>query len=538
MQRALPWIVVLAGLALGLAWLTRGGDARRATEERSAASLGEDSARLEPALELAPAAALDPLPAARVPIASAEVKETVLDESSSLPPGLVDWAAQRTYFSGRVLDQDGQPVAGLVVVASPLEGDSYLRRTVADAASHGGSPERTQPDGRFSVRGSKEGRWSVSADGPDVLEPARIVLTADLDPTSDLELHVRLAPELVGRVRWSDGVPVELFRVYARGERGEIEAEGRNGRFAVRVIGERVRLEVRARGYGVSGDAVLQDVDPAQGEVEVVLVRMPRVTAHGRVVDPEGRPIERFDLVGWKADERVEKVLGSAREGGRFGLRGLTPGEWHIVCTAQGFLAGELVVRAGVSDLEGLVFELGPEGEVTGLVLDPSGAPLAGAGISLGSQLSVLTPTSLTAADGTFRVAATASPLWVQAALAGRTSASERVLLVPGQRVGGIVLQLREHATLRGRLRTQSGSVAGNLLVDLTADDGSTRAANVDDDGRFFVDRLPIGGLQLRTHIAERFFVASASLVAGDNDLDIVLFPEDLAQGYAGAEGD
>lgn len=535
MRSAVPWIAVLACLGCGLGWFTLRGDGRRAPEVRGNGEREEPSAR-EPAtiarLEQAPA--LEAFPAERVALASVEVAPEEEEFYEPMLVDRVDWAAENAYFSGRVLDQDGEPVAGIQVVASPFESDSGESDS---RATRIGLPERTEPDGRFAVRGSKEGRWSVSADGPDVLEPARIVLTVGVDPTADLELRVRMAPRLAGRVRWADGAPVELFRVYARGERGEAEAEGRDGRFAVRVIGERVRLEVRARGYGVAGDAVL-DVEPAQGEVEVVLVRMPRVSARGRVVDREGRPIELFDLTGWKADERVEKVLGSAREGGRFDLRGLTAGEWHIVCRSEGFFAAELVVRAGMSDVEGLLFELGPEGEVTGVVLDPSGAPLAGAGVSVGWELSAMTSTSITEADGTFRVPAKASPLWVQAQRDRCTSAAERLVLVPGQKVAGIVLQLREHATLHGRLRTRSGSVAGNLLVDLEAADGSTRTACAEDDGRFFVDRLPVGGLELRTHIGERFFVAQAELVAGGNELDIVLLPEDLAQGYSGGDGD
>jgi len=514
LRRYTPWMVVLALLGLGLAWLAR------AAPERDIGTPETSAPPPPPASMPAPeTAAITPAQVAVDP----DQREPVADEASR-----VELAGDGTgVLAGRVVDQDGAPVPGVAVVLNPIDGPA--RRAAEVLATCIGGP--TDADGRFAVPAARQGRWCVTAQGSELVECLGVEVDLAL-PVPDLIVTVRLGELVRGSVRWADGRDVKVFRVRAASSYGVNTANGRYGRFALRARGARVTITAEAPSRGTLARATLEDVSPAEvgaEGIELVLVDLPTLAVRGTVVGPDGQPVPGAEVRAWGRERRDGPQAVIADGEGRFEL-GLSSGPWRLVAGSQSRFAAalELVVKG---DLENVVLALGPMPTISGTVVDAAARPIAGA-VVLGASdpsefVALLARDQATAgADGRFELAVGASPIWLQArAPDGRTSADLAVELVAGQRIDGLVVAVRERASLRLRLRHENGDPAAGAHLLLMAPEGSTRDLLLDSDGRALCEGLSAGlyAGNVDTRDGETYFVPEIRVAAGVNELEQVL---------------
>jgi hypothetical protein len=264
---------------------------------------------------------------------------------------------------GRVVDSYGRPVAGAVVTPAGLPSVLWWER-----GDVGGKPvdrTRTDDDGRFELRDLLLSNgaattvpinadlecapgWAAATTNRLVpLEAGRIVDVDDLVLDPPEMIVVRVLDEA------GNGIPdanVHCWSFDGRGQRlnDDSRRSGATGRCLF--LNDRL-LVARASRISIAVDAVgfayfEREVEPGAKEVDVTLV--PEHRLHGRILDVDGRPgtAQVFAVSATGPAERFADVLRSDRYdraqhpeivsymdrvgSGRFVLRGLGAGPWHV----------------------------------------------------------------------------------------------------------------------------------------------------------------------------------------------------------------
>lgn len=417
------------------------------------------------------------------PLSPAERRKITI----ALEPGIT--------ISGRVIDEHGQPVTGILVLGGK---DELMER-------RRGFSSTTDKEGRFVLARMPRRVTEISALGTDLLQGAEATVDGTSGDVRDVVLSVVRGGCIEGTVVWADRSPVEHFKVSAICVAQSRREVGQDGRFRFCGLGAGgYQIDVRAKGHGVVGTARVLDAQPGAAPLQLVLAEARAFDAQGVVVDREGAPVRRFSVsaMGPAPDYRNESADGY---GGRLLLKGLAPGEWSFVVSAKGYQEARQRVSMG-EELEPLRFELMPAGRIRGRVVDPAGAPVAGAWVGDESRSFVATSRAGLGDEGTdaagrFDIEADSAHVRLQARKAGFSPSPVIDLDVePEESVDGLVLRLREACRIEGRVLDEKGDPV--LGVEVMAYpflllDGSHET---DVQGSFELEELPPGRIELQAY--------------------------------------
>ncbi|MFG0319204.1 MAG: carboxypeptidase regulatory-like domain-containing protein, partial [Planctomycetota bacterium JB042] len=428
---------------------------------------------------------------------------------------------------GLVKTERGIPVAGarVRVAASAIDLSSAQRGEFVDDAR-----DTTSDDaGRFTVRGLSEGEFDVVArESRHAAGKVRRVAVPRAAAAGAVVVVLPAGRTIAGRVVGPDGEAIPRAVVGCTPKRGMFgmdltatvrpkDAEDLGGVWTV--AGEDGRFEspplpdgsfmVVAEADGFSRGAL---ADVAAGTAGHTLELRPSGAIHGIVLSrADGEPVRSFWITAMRPFELMNAesyvptpVQLVEEDDGTFVIDDVDAGEWTIEVAADGYgrTARPVTVEEGEAT-RGVILILPEEGRVRGVVVSSAtGEPIAGATLSTKSGMEALRPDPIGAPgatsdeDGRFEIGGLAGGRLQLAVRAPdhAPGSSERLTVIEGGVVEGVVVRLDAGAVIRGRV-TGPGSVPveGALVQAILMGTVTPAMANTDADGRYELSGLSPG---------------------------------------------
>ena len=272
-------------------------------------------------------------------------------------------------LEGRVVDAQGQPVAGARVELAAIHGT--LQRDTKTATDGTFAFASTPREISLDVYDSDEDASPRLRTSTTVADGERKEITLTLPAARDA-VHVRVRDDRgyavasaeidVASLDASSPLRATVFSDSA----GEAQIENARGL--------PIRVDVSAPGHAPRS----QTLDAAPADLDVSLV--PGASASVLVRDSRGNPVAGADVVFYM-NSSVRHLRTDAQ--GAASISDVAPGEARVVARAQGFATTERSVDVASSDRgQSIAFELEAEGVVTGEVRDARGDPVAGARVA------------------------------------------------------------------------------------------------------------------------------------------------------------
>lgn len=282
---------------------------------------------------------------------------------------------------GRVLDTEGNPIAGAVVRLGP------------DRFGTDKTEARTDEEGRFELKNCELGKTVLTVQAPG-FSPQ--ILDVDVKDKNEVGVALRLEPPHTLRIRVidQDGEPIPNVQFAVDGWRGyrSLEHRGRtnsNGE----AIWESAPPDAMICDFFKSGRMANRDVPCVPGEEFNVVTLYPELEISGRVIDREGEKlVASFRMIRgqnqsnlretyWRTDET------HAFENGAFRFNFDEPMKsWQLKVIAEGY---KPKVSREFKSTEGRVrysFLLERASTLSGFVMDASGDPVEDAQVVVASS--------------------------------------------------------------------------------------------------------------------------------------------------------
>lgn len=445
---------------------------------------------------------------------------------------------QGARIEGRVLDVQGAPIARASLEARLISKGERFNWG-------GGHDAMADASGAFRLAGLAPGEYELVASLRGYVDrTAPIGKLGDGDARVGVEIALDRGHWVSGVVKWPDGqaatgayVRAEVATPDAGGrfdfdfEMGTAQRVGLDGKFLIsgleagpfNVIAtakdglrpDLVGADPSAKRSGLKGARWRAQALNVAANAELELVLQPGLSVAGRVVDDRGEPITKFWVSALEIrDDRnglpfgFEDAVSTKFESevGAFVLEGLKPGSWKIGARAKSHATASAPDTKLPGTGEPLVITLPRATSLSGVVVDPSGAPAAAAEVRLdwtpSDLFSFADVNRSTTADakGVFRLQnAPAGALKVFASHAQFAQSQPlEVTVAPGARAEGLRLVLTSGGRLRGQIHAEH--LAAGRSWHVSADSGATsddKSVQADTRGGFEFERLTAGEYRL-----------------------------------------
>jgi protocatechuate 3,4-dioxygenase beta subunit len=367
-------------------------------------------------------------------------------------------------LEGQVLDLDEKPVGGAKVT---LGGN---RSVVSEA------------DGSFAFESLPEGTYDLVAAHDDAFAEAQ---GFDLDAHSDpVMLTLVRGPTLIVHVVDDHGWPIAGARVEVGRRSFVTEAAG-----SVRFRGvetDSVYVQVAAEGHAHVQQRQNTSEDPG-ATVECTIALPAGSLVSGRVLDENGLPVAEAWVQLASAGGHRNVVFSEAD--GTWEIANVASGDYVLHSTSRLHIsAGELAFAHDASHATtDLIVRVKRGAEISGVVVDRAGHPLAGADVFTGGHSEV------TDERGEFLFRGLDEDIYsVSATTKTQGAASQRVELAHGQHVR--VTFVLETSSLAGRVVDGRGEPVDDAMVYARSDDlGTVTVEHSDPYGHFDLGGLAPG---------------------------------------------
>ncbi len=456
---------------------------------------------------------------------------------------------------GVVVDEQGQPVAGVAVRALPQSSMSWSGSSETGMA-------RTAPSGRFRLGRLESGTPYLLRLSKTGFAPA----TAELppltpgQPVSNLRIVLRKGRTGFGRVvnraeqpvpgatvalrpAFSGDLQMQMVVSLESGDDSYEATTGSDGRFEVRDLPVGTwDLSVQGKGYAPLRVPGL-GIPEGGGSTDLgTVILAPGAPVDGYVVDREGHPIAGAEVHVSEADSGFATRFLEERSSpptvtgadGFFRIEDRRPGETIDLVAGRTGYAPDALPGVEVPAEEPVRIVLKAASAVEGRVVGPDGEPLANVVVfvspadpmsmaALGAaSMSQPVPAS-SGADGSFRIENVApGTIDLYAMTVGRQQAQLKNLEVqPGKDLTGLEIVLAPGAVVEGRVLSATGKPVAGAEVNVMSPDNAFSATS-DGDGHYRLEGISPGvHLIEATHKGYPPVRRQLAVRPGDNALDL-----------------
>lgn len=408
-----------------------------------------------------------------------------------------------------VLDESGSALAGTVVavgeVAWPvgvIGGDGRLRLR----------GDFSRPLDLFLL--GADGRWLRT----------RLPASARSGAAEPLSFRLSAPARVVGRVLTAESRPLPGALVWPTHDPGRFAVTDGEGAYELDAASaDPFRLRAEADGF-LPGHGRLSATAGERRQADVLVLERARA-GRGRVVDGEQQPLAGARIRVWASAGPPRDAANATSDAeGRFEIAALPDPRIEIEARKPGFSplrvrAVEIAGGEGALDLGTLVML--PGVSVEGRVVDPDGKPVAEAGVwalaaalqlpqHLDGEIRRRTPDVLTEADGCFTLPDLESGAKLHLVVHRRGFLPARQLGVEAPTGEPLAVELLPASEVHGQVLDEAGEpiAEARLLVEPAPPPAGTvgvgrprqgsRELTADDEGRFTVDGLEPGRLEVR----------------------------------------
>ena len=407
-------------------------------------------------------------------------------------------------LEGRVVDEDGAPVAGARVSVS---------------GARPGAEARTGEDGGYRFPRVLPGRQRLEVRHEDFGLAVEMVEVAG--PRTRFEVRMPRTTIVQGRILGRDGSPVAAPSLQVDKEPVEVDVEGRF-RFSLTPGEHEIRAEAPDR--APDERRVTAAGDPI--ELDLQLGRPGAIV--GRIADLAER---QFASLGLQDGSRESSAEARTDEQGRFELTGVAAGAWTLVATDDlgRTIERQVQVEEGrVTAVPALRFP--PLPAVRGRVLEPEGRPIPGASLSFEKER--LRIWAVTDMQGRFTTRLTDGFWTLRAEPNGYAPAMAMVVVEGGAPVDVPELRLAPGAVLSGSI---AGLAPGEIpYVEATSEDGTWERGILAKDGTYRIPDLGPGTWIVKVRLDKRESSTRVRILPQDNAVRVDL---ELAEAEAPAPG-
>jgi protocatechuate 3,4-dioxygenase beta subunit len=425
---------------------------------------------------------------------------------------------------GRVVDQDGEPVASAMVIAFPAD---LMSGSMTDAQQPGNALSDTE--GRFRIEGMSPGAIEVHAMA--LGRQQAVLKNLEIRPGQDLtgvEVVLAAGAVIQGRAVSAAGEPVVGATIHLADVETFFDATSDgDGHYRLEGVPPGIRTVLADHeSYG----PVERQVEVRMGTNTLDLTfeqGSARIT--GRVLDQDGEP-----LAGARVYlDRDTGYVGNLPKGmsgpdGSFTLSGVEEGAYQLFAEKAGFARsreGTSVTVEGSSvggtSVEGIEVRLTPGGAVTGRILGLEFTDLSRVQVRSGHEGRV----GQVRPDGTYRIDhVEPGEVEVVASLSGGGRQVEgTVVLEPGEAEARLDLEFGKGFTLTGRVLINGEPAKGEQLLLVKETGLSSRWSETDHAGRFRFEGLEGGTYHLDLAYRSGGFPDEEIEISADRDLLIDL---------------
>ncbi|MSR64110.1 MAG: carboxypeptidase regulatory-like domain-containing protein [Planctomycetes bacterium] len=437
-----------------------------------------------------------------------------------------------------VVRGEGQPLASAQISVDVQGTGPWNDELSASTGEDGVFVLEGVPPGKVTLQASKDGWRAAEEQSFDVAERQSV---------EGIVFELATGERISGTVLWPDGTPVENAEVRAsKLEQGWMQQlvqvnSAADGSFVLGGLeSEPVELFARHAPPGAGPSAAVARVAEADAEAtpedfewdedssgqwiavasavapgtrELVLRLQEPLPVHGVVVDDSGAPVRSFRVsahLAQRPQHTPEEVSQSFdTEDGAFTLGVGLGGEWVFVAEGSGDeRRGEEVRLAVPQGTTALRLVLPRASAVAGVVLDPAGRPIEGAGVHVSENAQEAAfagfggEDTKSGAEGRFALEHVPSGSAIHATHADWAASEALALeLVPGESRTDVELRLRVGARITGEVFDEHGkpqagqnvNCAGGAMAAMAFGFGAEHSTTSDASGRFAFEHVTPG---------------------------------------------
>jgi len=426
-------------------------------------------------------------------------------------------------LTGRVVDADGQPIAGAVIgVIGTMQVDSLNPMHSREA--------RTDPRGDFTLSGLAAGAVQIQAVADGFRRTRAAGLIPDAEPARPVEIVLEPAGWLAGSVRDAAGNPVDAtisvapqrspsLSTFDWIERRQIVTTEAGGIYRVEGLdpGAYVVTAEPTRRLVLTKQGTPIEIRPGPNALDLIVVPAKTWEVSGQVVDTAGNPVDGVSLQLTPVSASGTTPFTGSLADGSFICTEVADGTYTPGAHRRGYLmarGGAPVTVAG-GPVSGLQLTLSrTEATISGRLVRLAPAEMAGLrinaerfgpdnfdlalrnGFPIEPGSSAVDP-----ASGTYQLTELTAGLWsvTATALAGR-HATGRVDLDSDSAQAVLDLDFAAGAILSGQVTMAKRPVAGAGVTLLSRDNQTGMKAETAEtaaDGTFTLPSAPLGTLEL-----------------------------------------